>query len=183
MNSIYAAVPLPASTEQGEEVYSPKSANNTKGKTAPGVESKNYSNQEDTPSQMQSGGLPINAPTPVSESPTKEENKNRLKEFIKKTTPKDRASGIKNTLAPKNKLEESNVPVEAPESTNSSQNEVKGGLEQNPSLKAENDKDIKVDANKLVEADDKVVEQKKYSGIVWFIGVFVVLLIVVFAFT
>lgn len=38
-------------------------------------------------------------------------------------------------------------------------------------------------ANKLVEADDKTPAAQKYSGMTWFVGVFLVLLIVVFAFT
>ena len=54
---------------------------------------------------------------------------------------------------------------------------------QDNSDKIKNDQDANIEANKLTDADEKVVEAKKYNGIIWFIGVFVVLLIVVFAFT
>ena len=49
--------------------------------------------------------------------------------------------------------------------------------------KVEEEKDVKINANKLVDLDEKVVAPKKYNGIIWFVGVFVVLLVVVFAFT
>ncbi len=51
------------------------------------------------------------------------------------------------------------------------------------SNQVEDEKENKIEANKLVETDDKVVETRKYNGIIWFIVIFIVLLIVVFAFT
>ncbi len=45
------------------------------------------------------------------------------------------------------------------------------------------EKEIDVEANKLVDVDDKTVETKKYSGLLWFIGVFFALLVVIFSFT
>ena len=45
------------------------------------------------------------------------------------------------------------------------------------------EKEIKIVENKLVDVDEKNVEEKKYTGILWFLGVFISLLIVIFAFT
>ena len=49
--------------------------------------------------------------------------------------------------------------------------------------KIEVEKPMQAEGNKLVEPDDKNLEDKKSNGIFWFFGVFIALLIVIFAFT
>ena len=173
--------------EQGEEVYDPKTASDAKEKTAGDVEYKSYGTQDGAPSEIpaKGGGFPVSATAPPSEQtpPKVDDTKNHLKEFTRKANSKDKGASATQLPDSKNKLQESNIPVEV-EPSNSSATGLKGMLDQGAgSNKVEEEKDVKINANKLVDLDEKVVAPKKYNGIIWFVGVFVVLLVVVFAFT
>lgn len=111
----------------------------------------------------------------------------KLKEFTKKVKKKDSASNGKNIQKIQNekpKAESEKKPIEAKPQAEATE-KAEGVLvnDQQDSEKSTAESEIKVEHNKLTEPDDKVVEHSRYKGIIWFFGVFIVLLIVVFAFT
>ncbi len=159
------------SNEQGEEIYAPEE------KTEILAEPKKEEKEEKE-------APPAKKTTLGHKGKTTE--KVKLKEFTKKNQKKNeteiKPEESKSNLTP---IEEPETPAAGQETKEEHQDDAKEAKEhpKEEIEKLENEKAMKVENNKLVDPDSVIVDEKKHNGIYWFFGVFITLLIVIFAFT
>lgn len=184
---------LAATAERGEEVYKPqqspqpKQPTNTQKTPEKQEQSAQKSTLQNTATdtkdnQSQEEELfPSSNTNPTEEEDTKNvDDVTKLKDFTRKT-PSKRSSTPSKTTLPNNDLPQNTAPLEA----NPSSLKGPSGIMMSPNDQDKIDKEneIKIEANKLVDVNEKKVEAKKYNGMIWFFAIFVLLLIVIFAFT
>ncbi len=155
-------------------------------------------NQLDTEIPSEDLGFPVESPAQIDDEPPLPPNetkkdKIKLKEFDKEKKALDKKNDKTNTQKEPS-VDKSLATQENPPPKNSekdklteedtaSDNETVAAKDDHSQNNEKTEEDIHVEKNKLVDADDKAIAPQKHNGIFWFIGVFIILLIVVFAFT